>query len=168
MITQEDLITIGTLRRAHGLNGELQCSLDNDYFTETDPQIVVLSISQTYIPFRVLDWRTKGADLLLQLRGIDTEATAIHLVGTKVSILRSDLPNDMEVAADWESMIGYTVVDTVLGYMGKIREVDTSTINTLIQLEDGRIFPIHPDFVEQLNVNTQTMTIRLPEGILEI
>jgi ribosomal 30S subunit maturation factor RimM len=46
--------------------------------------------------------------------------------------------------------------------LGTVDQVDETTINTLITLNDGRLIPIHEDFIIDINVNDKLLTICLP------
>ena len=84
MIEQNELIHIGTMRRPHGKSGELQCQMDNAYWDEADADFLILLLDGIFVPFRVEDWRGKGADsLIFRLKGVDTEAKALRLVNAE-------------------------------------------------------------------------------------
>jgi 16S rRNA processing protein RimM len=67
-----------------------------------------------------------------------------------------------ELLPTWQSLIGYRVVDTDQGDLGIVEEVDETTINTLITLNDGRLIPIHEDFIIDINAEDKQLTICLP------
>jgi ribosomal 30S subunit maturation factor RimM len=53
-------------------------------------------------------------------------------------------------------------MDTDQGELGTVDQVDETTINTLITLNDGRLIPIHDDFIIDINANEKLLTICLP------
>ena len=79
----DNLVCIGTIRKTHGTTGEVQCQLDNDLFVDNDPEFILVELDAIKVPFRVLDWRSKGNDVLLQLKGVDCERAANRLVGAQ-------------------------------------------------------------------------------------
>lgn len=163
MITNEQVISIGRLTRTHGKRGEVQCLLSNEYWDNSEANFLILKLDNILVPFRVLDWRGKGSDsLIFQLDNISDEQEAQRLVGTEAFMLINDINQEDEVMPTWQSLIGYTVVDTDQGELGTVKEVDETTINTLITLNDGRMMPIHEDFIIDLNAEDKLLTICLP------
>ena len=75
------------------------------------------------------------------MRDIDSQEKAQELVNKEIFGLRSDLVEyfddpDMEIVADF---VGYKVVDSRLGVIGSIEDVDDSTANVLfvVATDDG-------------------------------
>lgn len=163
MITKEQVISIGRLTRTHGKIGELQCLMTNDYWDNAEATFIVLLLDNILVPFRVIDWRGKGSDtLIFQLDNITDEQEAQRLVGTEVFMLISDMNQEDELLPTWQSLVGYKVIDTDQGELGIVEEVDETTINTLITLNDGRLIPIHEDFIQDINPENKILTICLP------
>ena len=163
MITNEQVISIGRLTRTHGKRGELQCLMSNEYWDNADATFLILKLDNILVPFRVLDWRGKGSDnLIFQLEHIDNEQEAQKLVGTEAFMLLTDMNQEDEIMPTWQSLVGYSVLDTDQGELGTVEEVDETTINTLITLNDGRLIPIHEDFIIDINSDDKRLTICLP------
>ena len=148
------LITIGIIRKTHGATGELQCQLDNDIFLDTEPEFIFLTIDAINVPFRVLDWRCKGDDVLLQLNGVDSEQKANRLVGAQAWMEYSAEQEDAPLT--WQDLKGLRVVDDEQGELGRVDHVDESTVNTLLFLDNGRVLPIHEDFIVAIDDTTLT------------
>jgi 16S rRNA processing protein RimM len=77
-------------------------------------------------------------------------------------MLASDLSEEDEILPTWQSLMGYEVVDTDQGTLGKVAEIDETTINTLITLDKGQLIPIHEDFIQDINPESKLLTICLP------
>ena len=166
MIQQNEVMYIGTLRRPHGKQGELQCAMENAYWDEAEAEFLILSLEGILVPFRVLDWRGKGADtLIFSLKGVDSEEQAAHLVGAKAYMLRRDVAEDMEGMLTWQDLVGYDVFTPAGNSRGRVSAVNETTINTLLEMEDGSLLPIHEDFIIEIDEQTHTMVLDLPEGL---
>lgn len=149
-----NLVSIGYIRKLHGTTGEVQCQVDSDLFFEADPDFVFLELDAINVPFRVLDWRSKGNDVLLQLKGVNTEQAANRLVGAQAFIeyeAEEDAPS-----LTWQDLTGLRVIDEDQGELGRIERVDETTANTLLFLDNGRILPIHEDFIIAIDDTTLT------------
>lgn len=163
MIRTEDVISIGTLTRPHGKQGEVQCLMKNAYWDNADATFLILSLQHILTPFRVSDWRGKGSDsLIFRLAGIDSEQKAQQLIGSEAFMLRSDMQEEADELPTWQSLTGYRVIDLDQGELGDVVEVDESTINTLLSLSSGSLIPIHEDFIVSIEPDIQVLTIRLP------
>jgi 16S rRNA processing protein RimM len=163
MITNEQVIAIGRLTRTHGKHGELQCLMSNEYWDNADAVFIILRLDNILVPFRVLDWRGKGSDsLIFKLEHIEDEQEAQRLIGAEAYMLISDMNQEAEVLPTWQSLVGFQIVDTDQGDLGFVEQVDETTINTLITLNDGRLIPIHEDFIIDINTDNKQLIICLP------
>ena len=163
MITTEQVISIGHITRTHGKRGEIQCLTTNEYWDNAEATFLILSIDNILVPFRVLDWRSKGSDsLIFQLDRITDEQSAQPLIGCQAYMLASDLSEEDEILPTWQSLTGYRVLDTDQGELGTIIHVDESTINTLITLDNDQLLPLHEDFIIDIDQANKLLTICLP------
>ena len=163
MITNEEVIAIGKITRTHGKRGEVQCLMENEYWDNADATFLILSINNILVPFRVLDWRGKGSDsLIFQLDHITDELEAQQLIGHHAYMLKFDISEEDEILPTWQSLLGYQVIDTDQGNLGTITDVDETTINTLITLNNNQLIPLHEDFIIDIQQDQQQITICLP------
>jgi len=167
MIREQELIHIGRISRTHGTGGELQCRMLSTLWEDNNAEFIILSIEQIFVPFRVVDWRTKGSeDVLLTLQGVNEEQKAARLIGVEAYMLLRDLPEDAEAPIEMRSLQGYTMRDAKQGIIGIIRDIDTSTMNTLAQLDNGILLPLHEDFITGIDTDNHVLTVQLPEGLM--
>ena len=128
--------------------------MNSDLFVDSDPDFIILELDAIKVPFRVLDWRSKGDDVLLQLKGVDSEQKANRLVGAHVFMESAD--EEGEKLMTWQDLVGLRVVDDEQGEVGVVEHVDESTANILLFLKDGRVLPIHEDFIVDISDTTLT------------
>ena len=163
MISNEEVISIGKITRTHGKRGEVQCLMENEYWDNADATFLILSIDNILVPFRVLDWRGKGSDsIIFQLDRITDEQQAQQLIGHQAYMLKSDISEENEILPTWQSLKGYRVLDTDQGELGTITDVDETTINTLITLNNTQLIPLHEDFIIDIQQEKKQITICLP------
>jgi 16S rRNA processing protein RimM len=163
MITNEQVISIGKITRTHGKRGEVQCLTSNEYWENADATFLILSIDNILVPFRVLNWRGKGSEsLIFQIDRITDEQMAQQLVGCQAYMLASDLSEEDELMPTWQSLTGYSVLDTDQGKLGTIIHVDETTINTLVTLDNDQLLPLHEDFIINIEPDKKLLTICLP------
>ena len=61
----------------------------------------------------------------------------------------------------WVDFEGWTLVDGELT-LGKIVRVDDSTMNIFAELEDGRMVPLHEDFIVEIDEDARKLHVQLP------
>ena len=136
MITEKDLLSIGLVRRTR---------------YKDLPAFVFVKRDGLFVPFR-------------------SEQIA-ELVGEEAYVLRSDVQEEGDGALTWQDLVGWTIMDEgengegVNGewlMVGKIASIDESTINTLATLEDGRMMPLHEDFIIELDEEEKILYVNLP------
>jgi 16S rRNA processing protein RimM len=77
-------------------------------------------------------------------------------------MLKSDISEENEILPTWQSLKGYLVLDTDQGELGIITDVDETTINTLITLNNTQLIPLHEDFIIDIQQEKKQITICLP------
>lgn len=169
MIKEEEVYKIGRLGKAHGIRGEVSFLFDDDVFDRVDADYLILDIDGILVPFFIEEYRFKNdANALVKFDGIDTLERAKELTGCEVYFPRELSDEDAEHIS-WSEIIGYELVDAESGtVVGTITSVDDTTINTLFELEDGRLIPASEDLITHIDTKKRQIEIKLPEGILEL
>ena len=159
MITQDQVILIGTLAKPFSTHGAMLCRTTNNRWQGGD--FIVLSIDNILVPFRVKDYHDHGQDLVFELKDIDTEAKARPLIGHEAYMFRSDITEEEDEML-WTDFVGYTVIDSDQGELGTITAIDDSTENILATLSLNSLIPLHEDFIQSIDEASQILTITLP------
>lgn len=169
MIKEEEVYKIGRLGKAHGIRGEVSFLFDDDVFDRVDADYLILDIDGILVPFFIEEYRFKNdANALVKFDGIDTLERAKELTGCEVYFPRELSDEDAEHIS-WSEIIGYELVDAESGtVVGTITSVDDTTINTLFELEDGRLIPASEELITHIDTKKRQIEIKLPEGILEL
>ena len=83
------------------------------------------------------------------------------LVGEEGYVLRSDVQDEGDGTLTWQDLVGFEIEDDGQ-VVGKIAQVDESTINTLAILEDERMIPLHEDFIVEIDEDARILRVNLP------
>lgn len=83
------------------------------------------------------------------------------LVGEEGYVLRSDVQDEGDGTLTWQDLVGFEIEDDGR-VVGKIAQVDESTINTLAILEDERMIPLHEDFIIEIDEDARILRVNLP------
>lgn len=169
MIREDEVYKIGVITRTHGKTGEIQCHALNSAWEDSEADFIILKLNNIFTPFRVIDWRTKGAeDILLKIDHIDEENKALPLIGAEAYMRRADVHTDSEKAEiRWTDLVGWRIVDIDQGDLGIINAVDDSTANILIEVREDaetmpRLCPLHEDFINELDTDKRIIRVCLP------
>lgn len=173
MIRKESVYKIGRIGKPHGVDGEVSFHFDDDVFCRVDADYLVLDIDGILVPFFIDDYRFKGSETaLVRFADIDTQERARNLTGCDVYFPREH----SDAAADtisWAAVVGFHVIDAASGKpVGEITGVDDSTINVLFCLVtpggDDILVPASGELVADIDTEGRTITMRLPDGLLNI
>lgn len=166
-----DLVEIGVFGKPHGIKGEIAAMPDEGRDVVAG-SFVFAEIDGIPVPFRVDGVRTKGAGLLLTLKGIDTEAQAA-LLASKTILAESD-KSDMSDPSDDDSegfflddLVGFTIVAGG-EEVGLIDDVDFSTENALFIVDrkgEEVLVPAAPELIDAIDAETRTVEMTLPTGL---
>lgn len=169
MIKREEVYKIGRLGKAHGIRGEVSFLFDDDVFDRVDADYLILDIDGILVPFFLEEYRFKSdANALVKFDGIDTLESAKELTGCEVFFPR-EMSDEDDEHISWAEIVGYELVDSETGTVaGTIASVDDSTMNTLFELEDGRLIPASEELIQKIDTKKHQIEIKLPEGILEL
>lgn len=88
------------------------------------------------------------------------------LMGEEIWVLRSDVQEEEDGRMTWQDLKGYTIEDEGENGewtpIGVIAHIDESTINTLATTEDGRMLPLHEDFILDIDEDAHVIRVHLP------
>jgi len=125
MITENDVISIGVLKRTH---------------YKDLPEFVFVKRDGLFVPFR--------SEAISELRGEEG------------FVLKGDMEID-EGEMAWVDFEGWSLQEGDVS-LGKIVRVDDSTMNIFAELEDGRMLPLHEDFIMEIDEETKVLRVNLP------
>lgn len=170
MIKQDDVYKIGRIGKPHGIKGELTMMVEDDVFDRVEGEYLILLIDGILVPFFIEDYRFRSEQsALVKFCDIDTQERASELTGCDVFFPRSLSDSDDTDTLTWQEAIGYQVADNNSGKtLGTISYIDTSTANTLIELDNGMLIPAAYEIIKDINTDQRLITMSLPEGLMEI
>ncbi|MCR5579929.1 MAG: ribosome maturation factor RimM [Prevotella sp.] len=169
MIKREDVYKIGKLGRTHGVKGEISFLFDDDVFDRVDADYLVLDIDGILVPFFMEEYRFKSdSNALIKFEDIDSQERAQQLTGIDVYFPHALADSDDD-GIFWAAVVGFDIIDADSGNkIGRIASVDDTTINILFELEDEQLIPASEDFIIAIDQKTRTITMQLPEGLLNL
>ena len=169
MIKEENIYQIGRLGKTHGVRGEISFLFDDDVFDRVDADYLILKVDGIFVPFFIEEYRFKSdSNAIIKFEDIDTQERARELTGADVYFPRSLAENDDENLS-WSVLVGFDIIEASNGRtVGRIASVDDSTLNILFCLDDGRFIPASEDLITAIDQQTRTLTMHIPEGLLDL
>lgn len=169
MIKKEDVYKIGRIGKAHGVKGEVTFNFNDDVFDRVDAEYLILEVDGILVPFFMEEYRFRSdSTALVKFEDIDTQDRARELTNCDVYFPRELSDNDEEEIS-WSFFVGFSIVDAQSGKnVGTIASIDDNTMNILFELEDGTLIPASEELIRDIDKDNKTITIALPEGILEL
>ena len=169
MIKKEEVYKIGRIGKTHGVKGEVSFNFDDDVFDRVDAEYLILEVDGILVPFFMEEYRFRSdSTALVKFEDIDTQDRARELTNCDVYFPR-DLADDEEEVLTYSFLVGFDIVEASTGKkVGTIASVDESTLNILFELEDGMLIPASEELITDIDKDNKTITIALPEGILDL
>lgn len=172
MIKKEEVYKIGLFNKPHGIHGELQFTFTDDVFDRVDCDYLVCLLNGIFVPFFIEEYRFRSdSTALVKLEGVDSAERARMFTNVEVYFpvgLAGEV-EDGEVS--WNFFIGFGMEDVHHGFLGKVVDVDTATVNTLFVVEmdeEELLIPAQEEFVVGIDQEDKLITVELPEGLLNI
>ena len=166
-----DLFKIGKLGKTHGVNGEITFMFDDDIFDRVDSEYLILEIDGILVPFFMEEYRFKSDEVaLVKFEDIDTQERAAELTGCEVYFPRETSPDTSEGGEiSYAQLVGFSLIDaSTNSAVGKINYIDDQTENIMFELEDGTLIPAYEGLIEDIDIENKTISMNLPEGLLDL
>lgn len=169
MIKKEDVYKIGRIGKAHGVKGEVSFNFDDDVFDRVEAEYLILEVDGILVPFFMEEYRFRSdSTALVKFEDIDTQDRARELTNCDVYFPR-DMADEDEEELTYSFLVGFDIIDDQSGKnIGTIASIDDNTMNILFELEDGMLIPASEELITDIDKDNKTITLALPEGILEL
>ena len=169
MIKEEEVYHIGRLGKPHGVKGEITMQVDDDVFDRVEADYLVLMIDVILVPFYLEEYRFRtDSTALVKFEDIDTVERARELTNCDVYFPRH-LADDTDEQYTWTFFVGFDLIEANTGKtVGRIAAIDDSTSNILFELADGILIPAAEQLITNINQPSRTITMHLPDGILDL
>jgi len=166
MNTQE----IGYISKTHGLKGHVILRLNELVrIDEEGIKSIFLELNGSQVPYFIEECRPNNAGYIIKLETIDVVETSKKLIGKKAFALTDFI---LEEEESLKEFIGYTIIDSKLGNVGIISDVDEKTDNVIIKVmhPSGKeiILPFNNDFIIEIDDDLKTIEFNAPEGLIEM
>ena len=166
MTPTANLQKVAKVLKSTGTDGELLISffaMDPEDLEITEP--VFILFDGLPVPFFVQSLRRRGQNkALVHLNGIFDLKDCEEVCGKDIY-----LPADTEAAygeGDFSFLVGWELRDAGKS-LGRIADFVDIPGNPCLELEDGRLVPLHEDFITAVDEDSTVVEMELPSGLLD-
>lgn len=169
------MISIGFCRKPHGVGGELKVQIEAEYLEDfLQAEVIFLDITGKQVPYFIEKIRP-GSEILVKLEDVDSREAAAALNGKEMLMREEDVhtgeeeENEEDLA--YEDLVGYEIIETDLGLIGKIEDVleyPQQMMALLIYQEREILIPLNEYLIQDIDIENQQIIMELPEGLLEL
>ena len=169
MISDSDVYKIGRIGRTHGVKGEVTLSFTDDVWDRAEAEYLFLRVDGLLVPFFLEEYRFRSdTTALVKFLDYDSADDVQFMVGCDVLFPHALTPEADETAEyTWRHFTGFTLFDETAGRIGAIDRVDDTTQNVLFQVGE-RLIPAAGEWIKDIDHKARTITMSLPEGLLEL
>lgn len=169
MISEESVYRIGRLGKPHGIKGEISMQVQDDVFDRTESEYLILKIDGILVPFFIEEYRFRSDEsALMKFCDIDTQERAAQLTGCEVFFPRH-LSDSRESGMTWAEMVGFALKDSIHDrVLGRIVSVDDTTINILLELDNGLLVPASEALITDVDIDNREIIMAVPEGLADL
>jgi 16S rRNA processing protein RimM len=161
---------IGYISKTHGLKGHVILRLNELVRIDEEAiKSIFLELNGSQVPYFIEECRPNNAGYILKLETIDVVDMSKKLIGKKAFALTDFI---LEEEESLNEFISYTVIDSKLGNIGIIADVDEKTDNVIIKVVHPSgveiILPFNDDFIIEIDDDLKTIHFDAPEGLIDM
>jgi 16S rRNA processing protein RimM len=167
-----DFITIGRVRKPHGLKGEVTVGVLSDVderFAAGSVVDLVLADGQRRST-RISAVRGRRDEAIVRFAGLETRDQAEELREAMLEIDRSRVPSAPPGAFYFFELVGCECTDRRAGELGSVARVLDDGGGLLLEIEAGPrslLVPFVEEYLQEVDIANRRIELQLPEGLIE-
>lgn len=161
MTSFDDLLVVGHIRKAHGLQGEVVVRLSTNRDERVAKGASLHSLDRELV---VRKSRPKDADYLVTFEGVSTREAADALRGTELRAEPLDDPDELWV----HELIDSIVVDASGVERGRVVEVQANPASDLLVLDNEALVPAAFIVGVDLDADPKRVDVDVPDGLFDL
>lgn len=171
-MTKNDCFFFGKITKTHGLKGELTVKLDVANPADfKDLRYVLIEDRGNLIPYFIENQKINGDKMIVQLQDVKKVEQAVAFMGKAVFLPNELMPELEDDDFYFQEIVGFKMVDVLKGEIGEISDVLEYPTQAVIQvMKDGKeiLIPIHDDIIQKVDKKAKTLTVKTPEGLIDM
>ncbi|WP_136480352.1 ribosome maturation factor RimM [Cognatitamlana onchidii] len=170
---KEDCFYLGRIVKKYSFKGEVLAKLDTD-----EPEIyehldaVFLELRNNLVPFFVENSQLHKSQLLrIKFEDVDGESDADAIMKSGLYLPLDLLPKLEGNTFYFHEVVGFKILDENFGEVGTIKGINDSTAQALFEIDrEGTeiLIPMNDEFIINVNRKSKTITVRVPDGLIDL
>jgi 16S rRNA processing protein RimM len=164
-------ILLGKILKIQGYDGTMTARLEKD-FIDNIPEMesVFLEIEGKPVPFFISSTQYSGGDILkLRFEEYWTYEKVSDFAGCHVFLTTG---KKKSTRSDEENITGFKVILNNKSTLGSIEEIINNPGQDLLKIISPEkkeiLVPFHDDFIVRIDKKKRTITVQLPEGLIDL
>jgi len=167
----QDFQSIGHTKKLYGIKGGLKVSIEEAYFEIfLKSEVLFLDIEGRKIPF-FLQQIIESPPLRVRFEDHLDRDAALPLTGKEIFLPSNQVPATTAETIDLTTLAGFSIEDESFGPIGTIEEVQEfpqQLMAVVAYQEKTILIPLHENLIQQIEMDSQTVFVSLPEGLLDL
>ena len=163
---------VGFILKPHGLKGEVTVSLDREFPANGDElKTLFIEKQNQLIPYFIERIGIQGNKALVKFDDVDGPESALAISKLPVYLPKKSRPKSARDSFYDDEIVGFEVVDSAAGILGKVTGVTSAGPNKLLSIDyNGKevLIPVHGPFITAINKLKKKIAVTLPDGFMEI
>ncbi len=170
-VGEPEYLLVGSLRRAHGIRGEMVMEVDTDFPERLKPGTGVY-VGPSHRSMLIQGTRAHSEGMLIKLEGVDSPETAARYRNQSVYVTTASRP-PLPAGHYYEhQVIGFAVVEEetgeTIGTLSGIMRTGANDIYVVERPNGGEVLlPVIASVVLGLNAETRTIRVHLLPGLID-
>lgn len=169
---KEACFYLGTVVGKYSFKGEVLVKIDSDTPEEyLTLESIFVDLSTGLVPFFIRKCKLHKSSLLrINFEEVNDEAAADALLKKELYLPLTLLPALEGNKFYYHEVIGFTMLESGKN-IGSIKLIHDQGVQALFEIDQGKttaLIPIHDDFIQKVDRSTKTISVTLPEGLLDL
>ena len=168
---EPEYLVVGSLRRAHGVHGEMVMEIHTDFPERLIPGTKVF-VGAAHAPLVIESARYHNEGLLVRFEGVQTPEEAARYRSQQVYVTTADRPPLPEGRYYEHQLIGFAVVedetDETIGTLAEVMRTGANDIYVVTRADGSEVLlPVIASVVLKLDASLRVIRVHLLPGLLD-
>ena len=170
---QKDCVLIGIVSKSHGYKGNVKIINDNNIVLNfNNIKYFLIEKKGLLVPFFISEVKkTQKNIILVKFEDINSEKEVSSILKEAVYLPKDLVPENGKDITREQHLLGFKILDTKLGELGKVNYIDKQTSQKLIYVK-GKVkdfcFPMHEKFILNINQKDKKIEVSIPEELINL
>lgn len=168
---EPEYLVVGSLRRAHGVRGDMVMEIITDFPERLKPGTMVY-VGEAHTPVTIENARNHSEGLIIKFRDVASPEDAARYRNKPVYVTTADRPALPKGQYYDHQLLGFAVVDVdtneTIGTLNEIMRTGANEIYVVKRADESEVLlPVIPSVVLGLDASERVIRVHLLPGLIE-